>query len=180
MKIQVTQDTLYEYMQAHDLKTARLAELIGKSPEMVISSFKHHNDKYGKPRSFTADHIASINQALPVIASELQARLLTFGSDQTFTNRRGATYDPALVEKIKEIGRYINITALVERLLGWNKGKKSAVLVQTTSKVYGAVSEADMITINNEILSIIGVLSSYELIADEESSSSSSSDNSSC
>ena len=170
MKIQVSQETLYEYMLAHDLKTARLAELIGKSPELVISCFKHHNDVYGKPRKFNAENIAAINEALPVIANELQSRLLTFGSDQTYTNRRGATYDPALVEKIKEIGHYMNITALTERLLKWNKGKKSAVLVQTTSKSYGCVSEADMITINNEILSVVGVLSNYEVVADEDSS----------
>lgn len=96
MKIQVSQETLYQYILAHDLKMIRLAELIGKSPELVISCFKHHNDKYGNPRSFTRENISAINQALPVIASELQTRLLTFGSDKTYTNRRGATYDPAL------------------------------------------------------------------------------------
>ena len=166
MKIQVSQDTLHKYMEAHNLKTARLAELIGKSHEMVISCFRHNNDKYGKPRSFTPDHIAAINEALPVIASELQARLLTFDSNAQ-PNRLGKVYDKNLVGQIKEVGKYINITAMLERLLGWSKGKKSAVLVQTTSKVYGAVSKEDMIAINNELLSIIGVLSSYEVVTDE-------------
>lgn len=173
MKIQVSQDTLRDYMTAHNLKTARLAELIGKSHEMVISCFRHNNDKYGKPRSFTPEHIAAINEALPVIASELQARLMTFNPDVK-ANRLGKKYDKSLVEKIKEIGRYINITAMVDRLFKWSKGKKSAVLVQTSSKVYGAISEDVMIAINNELLGIIGVLSSYEVVADGNSSSSSS------
>lgn len=174
MKIQVSQETLRDYMNAHDLKTARLAELIGKSPEMVISCFNHNNDKYGKPRSFTPEHIAAINEALPVIASELQARLMTFDSTVQ-PNRLGKKYDKSLVGKIKEIGRYINITALVWRLFKWSKGKKSAVLVQTSSKVYGAISEDIMIAINNELLGIIGVLSSYEVVADTASSDSKSS-----
>ena len=165
--VQISQDTLYEYMQAHGLKMSRLAELIGKSDDVVTSCFKHHKDGRGKPRYFNAQHCAAINEALTVIASELRWCLLTWGSDQVYTNQRGATYDPALVEQIKTVGRYMNVTAMVERLLGWTKGKKSAVLVQTTSKGYGTVSKEDMIAINNEILSVAGVLSSYEVVADE-------------
>lgn len=167
-KVQVTQDTLYEYIQAHGIKMTRLAELIDKSDDVVTSCFKHHKDDRGRPRYFNRKNIAAINAALPEIASELRGRLLTFGSEQSYTNRRGATYDPALVEKIKEVGQYLNVTALVERILGWSKGKKSAVLVQKTSKAYGCVSEADMVAINNEILSIAGVLSSYEVVPEDE------------
>lgn len=165
-KIKVSQDTLYGYMLEHGIKMARLAELIGKSDDVVTSCFRHHKDRHGNPRYFNREHIDAINKALPIIADELRARLLTFGSSQTFTNKRGTTYDPALVEPIKEIGKYLNITAMVERLLGWNKGKKSIVLVQTGSKVYGNVSEADMIVINNELLSVAGVLSSYEVVTE--------------
>lgn len=165
-KVQVTQDTLYEYLLAHDVILSRLAELIGKAPEVVMSCFKHHKDWHGRPRKFNAEHIAAINKALPVIASELQARLLTFGSERTYTNNRGKTYDPALVDQLNGLGKYLNITALVTRLLGWSKGKKSAVFCQPSSKAYGNISEADMIIINNEILSIVGVLSSYEVKTD--------------
>lgn len=167
-KIQVTQDTLYEYIRAHGIKMVRLAELIGKSGEVVTSCFKHHKDDRGNPRYFTEKNIEAINMALPVIASELRGCLLTFGSEQTYTNQRGVTYDPALVDKIKEVGKFLNITALVERVLGWSKGKKSAVFVQKSSKGYGCVSEANMIAINNEILSVAGVLSSYEVVGDGE------------
>lgn len=173
-KIKVTQDTLYEYILAHNIKLSRLAELMGlKKPEVVMSCFKHHKDRHGRPRKFNADHIAAINQALPVIAGELQARLLTFGSAQAYTNKWGNTYDPALIDQLNDLGKYLNITALVMRLLGWTKGKKSAVFCQPSSKAYGTISEADMIAINNEILSIIGVLTSYEVIinSDKEESS---------
>lgn len=166
MKIQVTQDTLYEYMLAHDVKLSRLAELIGKSREVVFSCFKHHKDPRGKPRYFSHENIEAINQALPVLAQELQQHLLTFGSPQTYTNRWGNTYDPALIEPIKELGHYLNITAMTGRVLGWKPTKKTSVLVQTTCISYGCISEADAIAINNEILSIVGVLSSYTLIAD--------------
>ncbi len=165
-KVEVSQDTLYQYMLTHGIILSRLAELIGKSPEMVMSCFKHHKDGRGKSRYFSHANIVAINKALPMIADELRARLLTFGSKQTYTNQRGATYDPALVGPIKEIGKYLNITALVKRLLGWSKGKKSAVLVQASGKAYGCVSEADVVAINYELLAVAGVLSSYEVVAD--------------
>ena len=163
MKIQVTQDTLYEYILAHDIKMSRLAELIGKSREVVFSCFKHHKDMNGKPRSFSYGNIVAINAALPVLASELQARLLTFGSAQTYTNRRGVTYDPALVEQLQELGKYLNITGVLTRLLGWSKNKKRAVICQTSSNIYGCITQADMVAINTEVLSIVAVLNSYEV-----------------
>ena len=51
-KVKVTQDTLYEYILAHDVKLTRLAEMIGRAPEVVMSCFKHHNDWHGRPRRF--------------------------------------------------------------------------------------------------------------------------------
>ena len=174
-KIKVSQDTLYEYLLAHDIKLTRLAELIGKSGEVVFSCFKHHKDKYGNPRSFNFTNIAAINDALPKLAEEIQDRLLTFGSPQTYTNRHGSTYDPALIEQMKELGKYLNITGVTTRLLGWNKVKKNAVISQPSSNSYGCISEADTIAINNEILSIVGVLTRYRVIYEEDSTSSSSS-----
>lgn len=48
--------------------------------------------------------------------------------------------------------------------------EKDAILVSTASKVYGNISEEDMVKINNELLAIAGVLSSYEVVADIDSS----------
>ena len=165
---QVTQDTLYEYLQAHDVKMSRLADLIGVVPEVVLSCFKHHKDWHGHPRKFNAGHIEAINKALPMIASELQARLLQFGSDRTYTNKWGSTYDPALVEPLKELGKYLNLAGLLTRLLGWSSGKKGAVLSRPNGKMYGCISQKDATIINTEILSIVGVLNNYELIKDSD------------
>ena len=166
-KVKVTQDVLYQYLNEHDVKLSRFAEVIGISPGMVMSSFKHHKDRYGKPRSFSTKNISLLNDALPVIAGELRTRQLVFGSDQVYTNRLHSTYDPALIKQIKELGKYINITSLTGRLLGWSKNKKSAVLVQSCSKAYGCISKDDVVAINNEILAVAGVLSSYEVVADD-------------
>lgn len=171
-KVKVTQDTLYEYILAHDVKMTRLAEMIHRAPEVVMSCFKHHNDWHGRPRRFNAEHIALINEALPRLADELRQRLLKFGSDQTYTNKWGNTYDPALVEPMKDLGKYLNIMSLTERLLGWSKGKKTAVISRPLSKIYGNISKADVVAINNEILAVAGVLSSYEVVAEKVSSSS--------
>lgn len=167
-KIQVTQDTLYEYLTGHDVKLSRLAELIGVVPEVVLSCFKHHKDWHGRPRKFNAGHIEAINGALPVIASELQSRMLKFGSDRTYTNKWGSTYDPALVEPLKELGKYLNLAGLLTRLLGWSSGKKGAVLSRPNGKMYGCISQKDATIINTEVLSIVGVLSSYEVIKDSD------------
>lgn len=163
-KVQVSQDTLYEYMLAHDVKIVRLAEMMGKDPDTVSSCFKHRKDVHGEPRSFNASNIKKINELLPLLASELRSCLLSFGSPQTFTNKHGRTYDPGLVEPIKALGRYLNITGLVFRVFGWNKYKKGSVLANKASVVYGNISQADAIAINNEILSIAGVLDSYEVV----------------
>lgn len=167
-KIKVSQDTLYEYMTAHDVKMTRLAELIGRTPEVVFSCFKHHKNYHGNPRSFNAEHIALINKALPQVASELRRRLLKFGSSEAYTNSRGVKYDPALVAPMKELGEYLNITGVLTRVCGWTKGKKSAVLTSPASKLYGCISEQDVIAINNEVLSVAAVLGSYEVVVDEE------------
>jgi hypothetical protein len=174
-KVKISQDTLYEFMLNHNVKMTRLAELIGKSDDVVTSCFKHHKDGRGKPRYFSAANVNAINKALPVIADELRKRLQTFGSEQKYTNSWGATYDPALIAQFVELGKYMNITGLVGRILGWTKGKKNAVLCQPSSKAYGNISEADVIAINNEILAVAGVLSSYELVSESSSSDSDSS-----
>lgn len=165
-KIKVTQDELYQYLLAHGIKMTPLAALIDRAPEVVMSCFKHHNDRHGRPRRFNAGHVELINQALPKIAEDLRSMLITFGSPLTYRNQRGNEYDPACVGQIKMLSKYMTITDLVARVLGWSKGKKSAVLEQPSNNGYGTVSRADVNNINNELLSIAGVLSNYELVMD--------------
>ena len=166
-KVQISQDVLYQYLTEHGIKLVRIAELIGISEASVNSCFKHHKDAYGNPRSFTRYNIRKLNGAIEQIATELRGYMLTFGSDQTFTNQRGKTYDPALIEPMKKIGNLLNLTALVIRVLGWNQNKKENTLVSPSSKNYGCITREDADRINAELLAVAGVLSSYEVVADE-------------
>ncbi len=166
-KVQVSQDTLYQYLIDHDVKLARLAELMGVSASLVSACFKHNKGVDGLPRNFTAKALPKLNAALGEFAELLRSHVLTFGSPETFTNQRGNTYDPALVEPMKRVGELMNITAVTTRLLGWSKDRKESVLVSPSSKVYGCISREDVDRINAELLSVAGVLSSYEVAAME-------------
>lgn len=166
-KVKISQDTLYQYIIDHNIKLVRIAEMVGVSEANINSCFKHHKDAHGNPRSFTRYNIRKLNIALEQIAAELRGCMLAFGSDRTFTNMRGKTYDPALVEPIKRIGNLLNLTALVSRVLGWNQNKKENTLVSPSSKNYGNITREDTDRINAELLAVAGVLSSYEVVADE-------------
>lgn len=164
-KIQVTQDILYKYLVDHDIKLVRLAEMIDKDPDVVTSCFKHRNDMHGVPRSFSGNNIIRINDAMPRLADEIRKCMIVFGSPQVYTNKFGSTYDPGMIEPLKKLGQYLNITGLTARLLGWSKNKKASVLCRPNALNYGNISESDIVAINTEILSIAGVLSSYELVS---------------
>jgi len=175
-KVQVSSDTLYQFLMGHGVKLVRLAELSGISEATINVCFKHTRGTNGKPRVFTLKAIEKINAALELYATELRGCVLNFGSNQVFSNQRGNFYDPALINPMKRIGEYLNLTSLVNRTLGWSKNKKDCVLVSPSSKAYGNISEADADAINTEILAVAGVLSNYELISEDSSSSSSSED----
>lgn len=165
-KVKVTQDTLYEYMLAHDIKITRLAELMNRGIDVVTSCFKHNRNWHGHPRRFNAEHIELINKALPILADELRNRMLTFGSSQIHSSKKGYTYDPALIEPLKDLGQYLNITGMLRRVLGWSAAKKNSILSRSTGRLYGNITKQDAERINTEILSIAAVLSSYELVVD--------------
>ena len=166
-KMKMSQDALYEYLTAHDVKTIRIAELMGKTPQTIISCFKHHNNAHGYPRRFSVENIAQLNEALAVISKELRGCLLTFGTDQKYTNKHGRVYDPGMIEPINRMGELLNMTSLMERLLGWSKTKKLAVFSTPSSKAYGNISEADVMAINAEALAIAGVLENVEIVPDD-------------
>jgi len=165
-KVQISQDALYQFITDRSIKLVRLAELMGMSGPSVTSCFKHQIINNGTPRAFTGKAIVKLNAALGKIADNLRSCILTFGSEQTYTNQLGNTYDPALIEPMKRIGETMNLTALVERVLGWSERKKQAVITQPHSKAYGCISEEDVNRINAELLAVAGVLSSYEVVPD--------------
>lgn len=170
-KLQVTSDTLYAYLTEHGVTITRLSEITGVSVPTINSCFLHHKMADGTPRRFTAKILEKLNAALVQMSADIRGCLLTFGSEQTFTNQRGKTYDPAMVDAIKKgVGRYFNVNKLCENVLGWNKSKKHNVLETVTGRAYGCISKEDADRINAELLSVAAVLSSYEVVPDGEKS----------
>ncbi len=167
-KLQMSQDELYAYLTAHDVKISRIAELMGKNVSNVFSAFRHNLNNNGRERRFSVDNVRSLNEALPRLASELRGSVMTFGSPQTFTNRLGRTYDPALVEGLNGVGRYLNIAALVQRVLGWDAAKKRRTLVDSYSKVFGNVTKEEMTLVNAELLAVSAVLDGVEVVPDAD------------
>ncbi len=166
-KIQVSSDTLYQFLTEHSIKIVRMAEFMGLSVPSLVKCFTHKSMPSGKQYTFTRKTIPRLNSALVQMADALRSSVLTFGSEQTYTNKWGNTYDPALLEPMKELGKLVNLTALVERVLGWNKFKKQAVFVAKNSNSYGCISQDDVNRVNAELLAIAGVLSSYEVVLDD-------------
>lgn len=164
MKVQVTSDTLYQYLLEHNFTISLLSKYMGVSNGIVCNSFQHVPNRLGKPMKFSAANLEKLNAVLPQIADDLRRATITFGSDQTFTNSWGKTYDPAAREAVLAVGNYFKITPLLLRILGWKKGKRDMILVSTKSPVYGQVSQEDVNRINAELLSVAGVLSSYEVV----------------
>lgn len=173
-KTKVTQDFLYEYLTQHNVNLSRLNELMGVSNGILMGCFRHNLDRYGKPLRFSAKNIEKLNRALPELSMQMRQSVLTFGSEQTYTNMRGTTYDPGTLPGIKALSRYFKMNSFCERVLGWNLGKKETVLCTPSSKVYGCVSAEDVTLINMEILSVAGALEVFEVQMPWENSSSSS------
>ena len=169
-KVQISQDRLYKFWTDNDLKLVRLAELTGLSEASINVCFRHYTGTNGQPRVFTSNAIAKINEALPKIAADICGCVLTFGSEEVRQNQRGKVYDPALIEPMKKIGDYINITAMTYKVLGWSQHKKESVLITKSSKVYGNITESEVEAVNTHLLSIAGVLADYEVVSSDSSS----------
>lgn len=165
--MKVSQDQLYKYITEHDVKLSRLAELMGISFVAVTSYFRHVPNRHGNPRTFSVDNIKKLNDAIRGFSQDLRACLLHFGTDQMYTNKHGRTYDPGMIEAINRLGKYINITALIIRMLGWSKSKKNNVFCAPTNKNYGNISKDDVDVLNVEVMSVAGFLENVEVVPDE-------------
>ena len=166
-KIKVSTDKLYQFMKEHNMMTYVMSQYMGVSESIVRGCFKHDLNRHGKPLQFSEVNIQKMNEALPRLAVDLRGCLLSFGSEQTFTNRSGKVYDPAVAERIKEgMARFFNMRALTERLLGWNAQKCKARLASVSHQTYGHVSREDVDRLNDELVSVAGVLDCYEVVID--------------
>lgn len=166
-KVKVSQDYLYEFLKEHNMTIAMIAKKMGASESIVRNSLQRNPNRHGNAMSLSAANIERLNAALEEIAGELRESVVAFGSDQMFTNQRGTTYDPGTLPGLQRVGEYFNMKALTERLLGWNKTKRDITLSVKSSPMYGRVTQADVNLINTELLAVAGVLSSYQVVADE-------------
>ena len=167
VKTTISPDFLYKFLGEHDMTTVMISKKMGVSETIVGGCFRHALNRHGKPLIFSQANIVRLNAAIQQIAVELRQSVITFGSDETFTNSRGKTYDPGTVPTIRRLGEFFNLTALTDRLLGWKNNRKNMVLGSKSSPVHGNVTKEDVDRINAELLSVAGVLSSYEVVADE-------------
>ena len=167
-KIKVSTDTLHKYLVEHDFTVSRLGDYMGIGNGVLMGCFRHNPDRLGRPRKFSLVNIKRMNDALVQIVDDMRKSLLVFGSDKVFTNQRGATYDPGLLEPINQgIGKFFKIRRMTERVLGWNLGKWANTLSAPSSKIYGNITRGDADRLNAELLSVAGVLSSHEVVADD-------------
>lgn len=169
-KKKVSQDFLFKYITDHGVNISTLAELMGMSATMINGCFRHNKDANGNPRNFPERTLPKLNEALGELAGQMRCSLITFGSDQTFTNRRGMANDPACVEQINGLHRYFKMTQFLKYVLGWSQNKKSIILHTPSSKGYARISRDDVDRINAEILAVAGMLDFIEVTADAETS----------
>ena len=167
MKIEIEAHDFYKYLNEKDFIVSVLADRMGVSNGNLTGCFRHKPNRLGKPLHLSAQKLEKLNEVLPQIADELRQATITFGSDQIFTNSWGNTYDPATREAVLNVGNYFKTTPFLERVLGWKKGKRDMILVSRNSPVFGQVSKEDVDRINVELLSIAGVLSSWEVVPDK-------------
>lgn len=165
-KTKVSQDFLFKYITEHGVNVSTLAELMGMSATMVNGCFRHNKDANGNQRNFPERTLPKLNAALGELARQMRGSLITFGSDQTYTNRRNMTYDPACVEQINALHRYFKITQFLNVVLGWSQNKKSIILHTPSSKGYACVSRDDVDRINAEILAVAGMLDAIEVTSE--------------
>lgn len=166
-KIKVSQDVLYKFLQERNITNVVIAQRMGVSESIVGGSFRHALNRHGKPLSFSEKNIVKLNEALQMIANELRQCVITFGSDDTNTNKRGSTYVPCALEGFHKLDTYFNVTKLTKRVLGWDKSKRDMILSCKSSVTKGNITVDDVNRINAELLAVAGVLGSYEVVADE-------------
>ena len=163
----VTQDFLFKFITDRGVNVSTLADQMGISATMVNGCFRHNKDKNGNPRNFPERTISKLNIALVELAQQMRGSLIFFGSEQTYTNNRGKTYDPATVDSIKNLHKYFKLNQFLRHALGWSEHKKSIILHTPSSKGYACVSSEDVKRINDAIMEVVIVFSSIEVVADK-------------
>ena len=166
-KNKVTQDFLFKFITERGINVSTLAEQMGVSKTMVNGCFRHNKDRNGNPRSFPERTLSKLNAAITELAQQMRCSLITFGSEQTYTNNRGTTYDPATVDSIKALHKYFKLNQFLKYALGWTENKKSITLHTPSSKGFACVSYDDVEHINSAIIEVSIIFSSIEVVPDK-------------
>ena len=171
-KKKVSQDFLYQFITERGINVSVLAEMVGLSTTMVNGCFRHNKDKNGNARNFPERTLPKLNAAIVKFAAELDCRKIKFGSDKTYTNNRGNTYDPETVDGIRNLMPHLKIQQFLHHTTGWSFPKICAVVYSPAAKAYGCISESDVNLINAAITEIVIVLDSIEVVTGDSSDSS--------
>lgn len=165
--LKISQDCLYKYLKEHNVIISRVADEMGMSKSIVNACFLHRNNRHGNPLCFTVENVKKLNESLHTLSEKLRSCVLKFGTAKMYTNKHGRTYDPGMIEPVNRLGEYLNMTAVMECLLGWRKSKKQNVFGAPTAKNYGHISLEDVNAINMEIISVASFFDSVEVVPDE-------------
>lgn len=163
-KAKVTQDFLLEYLTQHNVNLNRLNELMGISNGLLMGCFRHSPNRHGNPMKFTADIIKKMNEALPLLADQMRSSLVTFGSSETYTNKRsGETYDPATVPQLRALQRWFKLGPFFRRVVGWTQSRTSSAINSKTARAFGTITADQVARINAEILAVAGMLGGIQV-----------------
>lgn len=171
-KIQVSQDKLKIFLDANFFSKAAIAKKMGVSESIVGDCFNHLPNRHGKPLSFSKKNIVLLNQALQQIAEELKECNLECSNEESAT-KRFINDDPAVIEDLRTISKYIKLRALLFKLFEWGhkKCENNINLKDPNPHVHIGKEEAQLLS--TTILSIATTLANWEVVADDDSSSSS-------
>lgn len=156
------QDELYEFLKSQNLTIKRLGEMIGQSDTAMSNALKH-NKVNGKPLYFNEEKLKRINEALPRMADEIEARLMEFHPENNISEVPGRVYDPSCVEQLRRVGDYFNITGLTASVLRWTKSKKESVFSKANTSS-GHITKDDVRAINLALMGVAGMLRRIEVV----------------
>ena len=163
-KEKVSQDYLLEYLTQHNVNLNRLSDLMGVSNGSMMGAFRHDPNRHGKPMKFSAANIEKMNEALATLACQIRSGLVTFGSAETYTNKRsGETYDPATVPQLRALQRWFKLGPFFQRVVGWTQSRTTSSLYSTTARAYGTITADQVSRIDTELLAVAGRLGSIQV-----------------
>lgn len=168
-KNKVSQDQLKIFLDANCFSKAAIAKKMGVSESIVGDCFNHLKNRHGKPLSFSSKNIELLNQALQQIAEELNGCKLN-PSGEEYVTKRFINDDPAVIEDLRTISKYIKLRALLYKLLEWGHKKSENNINLKDPNPYVHIGKEEAERLSTTILSIATTLANWEVVADDDNS----------